>query len=293
MAFDKPFKTIQQQVETLSQRGLIIDGDAEHYLSHLNYYRLSGYWYPFLQDTNLFKPNVTFTEVLNLYVFDREFRLLLLDAIERIEVSVRTQWAYCFSKQHGPHGYLDCNLSNNIHWHAKNLLLLEKERKRSDEPFIEHFNNTNNSPPIWAICEVMSFGLLSRWLKNLKPTVCRNEIGRCYDLDYKVLISFIEHMTYLRNCCAHHSRVWNRKMTKTLKIPRSKPKTLISNFNHQQNSQRKIYNTLVMLQYLLNIICPDNHFKKKLAAILNNHNIQVEAMGFPSDWKEKDIWLFK
>ncbi len=292
MAFDKPFKTIQQQIEILSQRGLIIDDHAEHYLSHLNYYRLSGYWRLFLRDANLFKPNATFMEVLNLYIFDREFRLLLLDAIERIEVSVRTQWAYCFSKQYGPHGYLDCSLSSNVHWHAQNLLLLEKERKRSDEPFIAHFSDSNNAPPIWAICEVMSFGVLSRWLKNLKPTVCKNEISRCYGLDYKVLVSFVEHMTYLRNCCAHHSRVWNRRMTKTLKIPRSKPKTLISSLNYQQNSERKIYNTLVMLQYLLNIICPDNHFKKKLTSILDNHNIQVEAMGFPFGWKEKDIWLF-
>lgn len=100
MGFDKPFQTIQQQVEILSNRGLITDDGAEHYLKHLNYYRLSGYWLPFQIDTkeHLFKPNTNFSDVLNLYIFDREFRLLLLDAIERIEVSVRTHWAYYFPK---------------------------------------------------------------------------------------------------------------------------------------------------------------------------------------------------
>lgn len=236
MRFDKPFQTIQQQIEILTKRGLIIDEDAEHYLKHLNYYRLSGYWLPFQKDTktHLFNSNTKFSDVLNLYTFDREFRLLLLDAIERIEVSIRTHWAYYFSKEYGPHAYLDCHLSNNVQWHAQNLLLLEKERQRSDEQFIKHFDSNNNTPPIWAICEVMSLGLLSRWLKSLKPSSCRNEIGHSYGLDYGVLISFIEHLTYLRNLCAHHSRVWNRKMIKTMKVPHSKPKNLISSFNNEK-----------------------------------------------------------
>jgi abortive infection bacteriophage resistance protein len=98
-------------------------------------------------------------------IFDRELRLVLLDAIERIEVSVKTQWAYYFSESHGSHAYMDCKLSNNIQWHTQNIILLEKELKRSDELFISHYQKNYTSPsmpPIWVICEIMSFGLLSR-----------------------------------------------------------------------------------------------------------------------------------
>ncbi|KTD15539.1 AbiD phage protein-like protein [Legionella gratiana] len=243
MEFTQPFLTIQEQLELLSDRGLIIDDAAEHYLQHLNYYRLSGYWLPFYEDdsSNNFKSDTKFSDILNLYIFDRELRLLLLDGIERIEVSVRTQWAYHLSQYHGAYAYMDCNLSNNSFWHTQNLIALEKEIKRSDELFISHFKKNNIAPPIWAICEVQSFGLLSRWLKCMKPTQPRNKIAETYHVDYQVLVSFIEHLSYARNLCAHHSRVWNKKMTKTMKIPQSKPADLVSNFNSDTSSIRKIY----------------------------------------------------
>ena len=97
MKFNKPFFSFEQQAMLLSERGLIIENDTVHYLQHLNYYRLSGYWIPFQEynKTHRFKPNVRFSDILNLYRFDRELRLLLLDAIEKIEISIRTQWAHC------------------------------------------------------------------------------------------------------------------------------------------------------------------------------------------------------
>ncbi|WP_131774905.1 Abi family protein [Legionella anisa] len=292
MEFSKPFLTIEQQVDLLSNRGLIIDDKADHYLQHLNYYRLSGYWLPFYQKAvaNTFKQGTKFSDILNLYIFDRELRLLLLDGIERIEVSVRTQWAYCFSQYHGPHAYMDCSLSNNSFWHAQNLISLEKELKRSDELFISHFKKDNSTPPIWAICEVMSFGLLSRWLKCMKPTQPRNKIAAIYQIDYDVLSSFIEHLSYLRNLCAHHSRVWNKKMTKTMKIPQSKPSNLVGNFNRDTHSARKIYNALVLMVYTLDLISPNNHFKSKLINLLDAHKIEPIFMGFPVDWKNRVIW---
>ncbi|HAT1844334.1 TPA: Abi family protein [Legionella pneumophila] len=292
MEFTKPFRTIQQQIDLLTDRGLIIDDSAAHYLQHLNYYRLSGYWLPFYKEdnTNLFKKDTKFSDILNLYIFDRELRLLLLDGIERIEISIRTQWAYYFSQYHGPHAFMDCNLSNNSFWHAQNLITLEKELKRSDELFIDHFKKNNITPPIWAMCEVMSFGLLSRWLKCMKSTQSRNKISEAYSIDYDVLVSFIEHLSYLRNLCAHHSRVWNKKMTKTMKIPQSKPSNLVENFNRDTRVIRKIYNTLVLMVYTLDLISPNNHFKSRLINLLDAHKIEPVFMGFPLDWKNRVIW---
>lgn len=91
--FGKPATTSTQQVERLRQHGMIIDDPAavEFYLQHLNYYRLGAYWLPFEADhtTHTFRRDTHFSQVLYLYVFDRELHLLVLDAIESVEISVR------------------------------------------------------------------------------------------------------------------------------------------------------------------------------------------------------------
>jgi abortive infection bacteriophage resistance protein len=295
LEFAKPSKTFQEQIEILESRGMIISdhGSAAHYLKHLNYYRLRGYWLPLEADqkAHLFKSGVTFEDVLNLYIFDRELRLLVLDAIERIEVSLRTQWAYQLAHGHGPHAYLDASLCKNARWHANNLSSLMKELERSDEVFVSHYSETYTvpeSPPVWAVCEVMSLGLLSRWYKSLRPANTRSAIARAYNLPDRVLESFVEHMAYIRNICAHHSRLWNRCMTKTMELPRTKPKGLSVNFDHQQ--ERKLYNTLVMIAYFMDMISPDHHWKKRLFHLFEAHEIDAQAMGFPMDWRERPIW---
>lgn len=106
LPFPKPATTYAEQVSILQQRGIRVDdqASAEFSLQHLNYYRLSAYWLPFEVSHNPheFHLGTRFDEVLNLYVFDRNLRLLVLDAIERIEVSARSQWAYHLAHRHGP-----------------------------------------------------------------------------------------------------------------------------------------------------------------------------------------------
>ena len=228
MRFNKSHKTVDEQIELLRSRGMVIDDQdtARHYLSHLNYYRLSGYWLPFESDhqNHIFRDGTHFKNVLNLYIFDRELRLLVLDAIERIEISLRTQWVYWMAEDYGPHGYLDHQLSQNPRWFQKNLDDLKSEISRSKEVFIEHYQNQYSDPelpPIWAVCEVMSLGLLSRWYKNLRPMSTRSKIAGTYNLDNMILQSFIHHLTEIRNICAHHSRLWNRKFTVIFQLPRN------------------------------------------------------------------------
>jgi abortive infection bacteriophage resistance protein len=84
-AFTKLATTYKQQVDLLQQRGMQIEdpATAAFYLQHINYYRLGAYWLPFEVDhaSHRFKPGTRFDDVLKLYVFDRELRLLVLDAI--------------------------------------------------------------------------------------------------------------------------------------------------------------------------------------------------------------------
>ena len=294
MDFTKPALTWDEQIALLASRGLHIpDKDqARHYLSHINYYRLTGYWLPFEADhaTHRFKDQVSFADVLNLYIFDREFRLLLLDAIERVEVSLRTQWAYHMAHRHGPHSYLEAQHATNLGLHSRHLAKLLEEVARSEEAFIQHYQNTYQhpaSPPVWAVSEVMSLGMLSRWITHMVPSD-RSVLARAYGLDQGALKGFVRHLTYVRNLCAHHSRLWNRRFTITMPLPRSKPAALISSFNPGQ--KRRVYNTLVILAALMDTVSPGHQWKQRLSDLLTRHRIDTGAMGFPDDWQQRPLW---
>ncbi len=292
-AYHKQAITYAEQVARLKGRGMIIDdlARAEFYLQHLNYYRFGAYWLPFESnhDSHSFRSGTRFTDVLNLYVFDRELRLLVLDAIERVEVSMRSQWAYQLGHHHGPHAHLDPSLARQRDRWQQNLDSLREETNRSDEVFIRHFRENYNEslPPAWVVCEVMSLGQLSRWFANLKPKATRRAIADVYHVDERVLQSWLHHLTHVRNYCAHHSRLWNREFTITPKIPHDKPAGLAAQFH---GDSRKMYNSLVMLLHCMDIIAPKHRWRTRLKDLLSQHSTNVTAMGFPSDWDEMPIW---
>ncbi len=298
--FQKPALTVAQQVELLVRRGMQITDKnlAQSYLTHINYYRLRAYWLPFEithsnpTDEHQFQADTTFEKVLNLYIFDRELRLLLLDAIERVEISLRTRWANVLALKYGPFAHENIKIfSHQTIWQS-GLDELVKEYKRSQETFVEHFRQKYaklSSPPIWASCEMMMLGQLSRWLKNLKLPLDRQAIADTYNLDEKILISFIHHLSIIRNHCAHHCRVWNRKFSLQMRLPVKKPHDLLANFNAQDN--RRLYNTMVMLTYLFDQFSPGSSWQQRVSDLIkNNPQINPADMDFPVDWKQRAIW---
>jgi|SRR3990172_653132 len=297
MRYTKPPLSFNDQLDLLVRRGMSIPDRerARHYLAHLNYYRLRGYWLPFEESTgsgdHCFKAGTSFEDALSLYVFDRQLRLLLLDAIERVEVSLRTRWAYVLAMRYGAHAHLRQEIFQSREKYQRCLEGLQEEIDRSHEAFIDHYQATYTDPPLppmWAVCEVMSLGQLSKWFDNLKRHADRKEIASVFGLDESVLRSFMHHLTHVRNLCAHHSRVWNRRFTFTMRIPRQ-PTRIAAWFNARED--RKLYNTLVMLGYLLSVISPDSkwvtHVKQLMAAHLQ---ARPEEMGFPTNWENLDIW---
>ena len=144
------------------------------------------------------------------YSFDRKFRLLVMDAVERVEVSVRTQWAYRIAHCHGSHGYTNAGVFRDGAKHRECLNSLKTELGRSHETFVRHYKGTYSTPklpPVWVICEVLSFSALSNWYANLKDGEDRKAIASPHAIDEQVLESVMHHHVYLRNLCAHHSRL--------------------------------------------------------------------------------------
>jgi abortive infection bacteriophage resistance protein len=111
MKYVKPPVPILEQIETLKKRGLLFNDEAKaaHYLSNISYYRLRAYTYPFQDNkdgNHPFVTKVSFEEIIDLYVFDRQLRLLIFDGIEKIEIALRTQIIYNFSLAHGSFWHL-------------------------------------------------------------------------------------------------------------------------------------------------------------------------------------------
>ena len=297
MKFIKPPISIDEQIILLKKRGMLIhDYDrAVHYLKHISYYRLRAYWLPFeikcdVPDEHAFKEGTSFEDVVDLYVFDRELRLLIMDAVERIEVSVRASWAYYLATTYGAHGYLDRNLYAKPTHYDEACSLLINEIKRSKDTFIEHYKNKYGDPtepPIWMTAEVISLGQLSKWIANLKFRKDRKLIAENFKLDEKVYVSIIHHLAYIRNICAHHGRLWNKIFTVTMTIP-NYPDYL--NISMNSKNLKNIYNTLCIINYLLKITSPNTQWKNKLYELLGRSNVDLKPMGFPDDWKTFPIW---
>jgi abortive infection bacteriophage resistance protein len=295
MSCNKPPKTYEEQLALLKNRGLIIDDEprAIHCLKHHNYYRLSAFRFPLtvMGDPDQFLPGTKFSELWNLYHFDRVLRQLVAEGVKRVEISVRAHWAYVLAHAHGPQAYEHAPVFRNPQRHTDALAKLDAELGRSHEDFVSHYKKKYNMvrPPIWAACEVMSFGLLSRFYENIKRNSNRKQISNTYGLSPEVLESLLQHCAYIRNLCAHHSRLWNRRFTITVQLPKFSPPSLISNFNLIEG--RRIYNTLVLLVFVVEIIEPKNQWAKRLFDHINTLNPNLHShMGFPPDWKDRPIW---
>lgn len=174
--FIKPSKSIPDQIALLQERGMVIENaqQATWALSHISYYRLRAYWLYYETDPesgdHLFKDGTTLDAVLALYEFDRRLRLLLMDALERIEVAARGAWAHQMAMVYGPHGYLNAALYPHTDRFQANLTQLQSEYDRSHDVFVDHYKRTYNNPPlppVWMAAEFISFGLLSKFFSAL------------------------------------------------------------------------------------------------------------------------------
>lgn len=210
------------QIALLKQRGMLFRKEAEalHFLENISYYRLKGYWWDMQADVqqHLFKPQTFFEDIIDKYTFDRHLRLKLFDAIERIEIALRTKMIYFLSMSYGGLWYLDQTLFQNAQMHQSLLGDLKDQFDRSQESFItdHRLRRPNQDADAWKILEVASMGTLSKFYKNLShqlPEKAAIAQGMGLNL-HNELSSRLEAITYIRNIIAHHSRLWSRNMVK-------------------------------------------------------------------------------
>lgn len=310
--YDKPSLSYQQQIDLLIQRGMEIKNPEKtlHLLSHLSYYRLSGYWHTLLKEPkseHKFKESTTFEQAFKLYCFDRELRLLLTNQIEKIEVSIRAIITYQCSIENGTFWLSDSNnFNSNINRRTGNLRYNETidrikgEINRSKETFVTDYKDkySETLPPSWITLEVCSFGNLSTIYSLLKNGHIKRKIAREYKLPDSVFQTWLHSLVYVRNICAHHSRLWNKTLMIQAISPRRAREPWIENFNtidtrtnEEVDVKDKVYFTICMIKYLLNTINPNNTFKEKLDILFEKYPlIDKKAMGYTENWNNEPLW---
>ena len=300
MKYSKPAVPFSQQIEKLKDRGLVFQDEtrAEHTLSRISFYRLRAYTYPFQNNddpNHPFLKNIDFETIIQLYKFDRKLRLLVFDAIEKIEIALRTQIIYHFALTYGSHWQTNPGLYRDTARFAKHLETLNKEVERSDETFIKHYKEKYSSPsqpPCWMSLEVASMGTLSKFFQNLKKSPEKEAISKSFGLPkFFILENWMFCFSSLRNICAHHGRLWNRRLTAIPKLPYHTTNLFLSKAEINIIYKNKLYATLCCVNYMLGEIDPNHHFKKKLKKLMIKCPLKQEKdMGFSKDWEQHVFW---
>lgn len=298
----KPF-SLPEQVAKLESKGLLIDNrnEAEQFLFDVSYYRLRAYTYPFQDNSeageHLFiKDNIHFNDITDLYKFDRDLRYLLFNAIARIEVSVRARMTQIYSEGSGDsHWFLNENL---YRCDFDNIIDdITDEVNRSNEDFIKHYSNNYAEPelpPCWMSLEVVSFGTLSCLYQSLKKDDNKKQLAQSYGIsDTGVFENWLHAISNLRNCCAHHGRIWNRRFMVNMILPYNTSRSFINRDDLPNIKRNKIFALLSAIKYLLDIIDTTNSYKETLFSLLDRNVclLSLRDMGFPSNWKQMPVWL--
>lgn len=295
-SYQKPWLSHADQVAKLVARGLTVAdaAAAERFLSHVNYYRFSGYCLAFEQPRHSFPPGVTFEDIAGAYAFDVTLRDLLTEALEVIEIDVRAWLAYHFGRAHGAFGHTDpANFFGKFD-HADLMARLREEAERSSELFIKHFRAKYAEYPdlpVWMLTEVMSFGTLTRMFRGMDRRD-QQAVSSRYGLQAFAFGTILLHLVYVRNLCAHHSRLWDRAWSMKATLPQGKmwqPPVMPGN--------DRLFSTVCLIQHLLNR-CPAigtfaEEWQNRLHPLLRTppNTPQAHAyMGMPQDWDQHPVW---
>ena len=234
-----------------------------------------------------------------------------MDALERIEISMRFEIAYLLGEKNAL-AYQRPNLFDKQFLNSKTVskskyqIFIENHDKcveRSKEEFIKHHKLKNYDLPIWVACEVWDFGMLSHLFSGMRfieQTTIANKFGLQQGA---ALASWLRSLSILRNLCAHHSRVWNKGLAITPRLPSeiSWTSKFTGNGNDPDEKRRagRVFLLLCICTHMLKHICPSSQWNIRLIEHLKafpniqHDNINLCAMGSCGDWEQVLIEIAK
>jgi abortive infection bacteriophage resistance protein len=298
MKYEKPPLPHRDLLNVLVDRGLTIKNKdrAIRYLKSVGYFRLSGYMYH-LQSKDghhIFVKGTTFNDIVLHYNFDKKLRVLTLEYLERIEVSLRAKLTDYYSLSYGFFWYSDKNLYQDEI--AYEMIMDEITERYADprDKFLKAYKDkyTEESlPPSNMALETLTFGKLARLYKGLKNREEKKQIANDFNLVSPILSSWLVYLNNVRNVCAHHSRLWNRRITADRwKVPRREKFAFKGDLSIDFNTS--YYGAAALIQRLLTSFNPDNAFISKLTTLIEEYSptIDTSSMGFRENWQDNPTW---
>ena len=318
--FTKPPLTPQEQLALLQSRGLYIQ-DPERALRLLEVttlFRLSPYMRPFQypeSPEHRFRAGAQLNEIVRIYEFDSQLRQLVMVAIERVEVAIRATVSNWMAPKYGAHWYMEASHFNSSYDHAKllktihNKLNSEKQkferecraiqnshasdsirlerieaRKRDNYPrFYAETYTEPALPPSWSMVEELSLGEISRLFKGLSRDRDRKGIAARFGINQKVLGTWLHTLTFVRNICAHHARLWNRELGVP---PRWDDRVPTPDGRSSRDVPRRFFTVVFILAALSDRLSPGTEFSERIKQLIADHPaIPRQPMGLPRDWE--------
>ncbi|RIS87871.1 Abi family protein [Mycobacteroides abscessus] len=324
-AYDKPHLSYEDQVRLMKSRGLQCPDEAAavQLLQQVGYYRLSAYVYPFREmlpasearrespahyRSNTIRDGTSFDDVQKLWRFDRKLRLKILDALETVEIGLRTRLAYVLGERH-KFGHLErdaldanaceepCQDESAADAFGEWLARYEKLKDAAkNEDFMVHHRCKYGDPiPVWIAVEFLDFGALCK-LYRLMEKSDQNAVAISMGVKGGTLLRrWLRDLNYLRNLCAHHSRLWNRVLTyKSAKFNDSQVGPDLAHAAKLE-VREKIYVLSACLAYLVRHVDPVSTWHtdfrthvRKFPAVQGKS--PESDMGFPEGWADLSLW---
>lgn len=294
--YSKQILTIEQQVQSYIDAGMIITSreDVEKILKSVGFYRLRGYSFHLYDNSaKKYVPGTKFDDICQLYQFDQKLSVLIFSMISKIEVALRVRLAEALLVHGNALILQDSSIFKEKKMYWQNMSAIASEIARSNDVFIKHnFNNHERKVPVWAIVEVLSFGTLSKIIKNLKTgkgstysILAANyqytsKKGNLVNPSQKMFASWVQGVSVLRNMCAHNSRIYNRTI-------HTAPEILDTDKVTPSPTHNGLYQILLAMKYLRASDDEWTVFVSELEELFQNNSnvISFTAINLPADWK--------
>lgn len=299
----KSFKTYEEQVGLLIERGMCV-ADRERAIEKLrrvNYYRLSGYWYPFRMRkpdgagrSDRFLPGSAFDDVVALYDFDARLRVAVLAALAPVELSMRALVGHALGEI-DPCVHLNADLLGPVARGERSseykewLNRYNGKLDTSREDFVRHHKEKyGGTLPVWAAVEVLDWGMLTH-LYSMSPRVAQVKVADAVNLTSPQLESWLKALNIVRNIAAHHGRMYNQVYGKKPRLPKRKthPEVL-----YCAGAMNRIFGQATLIQYLLGVLEVGN--LKILPSVFKtfpeNEIVPFRRMGAPDGWGQSELW---
>lgn len=296
----KAHEPYARQVEILAARGMDM-GDresAEATLRRVNYYRLSGYWYPFRKQAeggreDDFYEGTRFSDVVSLYEFDARLRAATFAALVPVELAIRALLGHELGRV-DPCAHLDpALLGPTARRGDRYSIWLEKYRRElrwSREDFVKHHDKKYGARlPVWAAVEIIDWGSLTHLFRFAPPGV-REKVADASGLSPSQLESWLKALNVVRNTCAHHGRLFNRVHTLTPKLP---PVGRHPDLDASATDWSRTFGQLTLVQFLSDRLGAGR--SGVLRAVIKSfppvQAVPITHMGVPDDWlSSSPLW---